>query len=201
MFVDADDRLEKSCIQTLLDEMHLGKYDAIQASLRIFHPQTYWQKGMDANLNYCINSVGPTNMVGRPAIYRTDCLKKIGMDVTFDGLGNEDAALSIRLEKMGALQGKGTGVSFRHHPGSFFDNFNAWKKYGMGDAQLIRQYPDKLWSVTGHLLFNYPLKRSWAYIMNGKGFYCGYPVLVGLVRLFFLVKYGVFGRVVDTTSR
>ena len=194
MFVDADDRLEKNCIKTLLDEMNENGYDAIQASLRVSNPESYWEKGMDANLRYCINSLGKTNMIGRPALYKTDVLKRVGMDTSFNGVGNEDAALSIKMEKFGAIQGKGSGISYRHHPESFSENFEAWKKYGLGDAQLIRQYPRKLFNVLKHLLYVYPLKRSVSYLVNGEGKYIGYPILIGLVRFGYMMKGLVLGK-------
>ena len=188
MFVDADDRLGKNCINTLIDEITENNYDAIQASLRVFKPNSYCEKGMDANLKYCINSIGKTNMIGRPAIYKTYILKKVGMDISFNGVGNEDAALSIKMEKKGAKQGKGSGISYRRHPSSFRENIKAWKKYGYGDAQLIKQYPEKKKNILKHLLFTYPVKRSFIFIQNGKGFYILFPILFGFIRFFSLLK-------------
>jgi len=187
MFVDADDRLDKNCIKTLLQEIKNNDYDAIQANLRVLEPKSYWEKGMDANLAYCINSIGRTNMLGRPAIYKTEVLKQVGMDISFNGVGNEDAALSIKMEKYGALQGKGSGISYRYHPKSFKENFNAWKKYGLGDAQLIRQYPNKFFNIVKHLLYVYPIKRSFDYIKNGETKYIGYSILCGFIRFYFMM--------------
>ncbi|MBT5400120.1 glycosyltransferase family 2 protein [bacterium] len=194
MFVDADDRLGKNCIDTLLQELNENHYDAIQASVRVLNPKTYWEKGMDANLNYCINSLGKTNMLGRPAIYKTSILKEVGMDVSFNGIGNEDAALSIKMERFGAIQGKGSGISCRYHPSSLKENFAAWKKYGLGDAQLIEQYPDKLFNILKHLLYVYPIKRSFYYVINGKIKYVGYPILLGLTRLIYMAKRLIVGK-------
>lgn len=188
MFIDADDRIEKKCIDTLIKELEENKYDAIQATLRVLNPTSYWEQGMDANLQYCINSLGKTNMLGRPAIYKTDILKQVGMDVSFNGVGNEDAALSIRMEKFGAIQGKGSGISYRYHPSLFKENFVAWKKYGLGDARLIKQYPNKVFNVLKHLLYVYPIKRSWIYVKKEEGKYIGFPILVGLVRFIYMLK-------------
>ena len=194
MFVDADDRLDSNCIDILIGEMSENNYDAIQATLRVLNPQSYWEKGMDANLNYCINSLGQTNMLGRPAIYKTNVLKQVGMDVSFNGVGNEDAALSIKMEKFGAVQAKGSGISYRCHPASFDENFVAWKKYGLGDAQLIRQYPNKFFNIVKHLLYVYPFKRSFKLIINGESQYVGYPILIGIVRFFYMMKGIVFEK-------
>jgi len=152
------------------------------------NPKTYWELGMDANLTYCINDLGKINMIGRPAIYKTNALKQVGMDVSFNGVGNEDAALSINMERFGAIQGKGSGLSYRYHPPSFKENFEAWKKYGLGDAQLIRKYPNKLFNILKHLLYVYPIKRSFFYVINGKIRYTCYPILLGLTRFIYTVK-------------
>jgi len=188
MFVDADDRLGKNCIDTLLQELNENHYDAIQASVRVLNPKTYWEKGMDANLNYCINSLGKTNMLGRPAIYKTSILKEVGMDVSFNGIGNEDAALSIKIESFGGVQGKGSGASYRYHPSSFKENLKAWKKYGLGDAQLIKQYPKKFYNILVHLLYVYPIKRSLYYLINGEVKYVAYPILSSLIRFYYMIK-------------
>jgi hypothetical protein len=149
---------------------------------------------MDANFQYCINSIGKTNMVGRPAIYKTAIIKKVGMDISFNGVGNEDTALSIKMEKYGAIQGKGSAISFRSHPPTFKENLKAWKKYGLGDAQIIKRYPDKIFNIIKHLLYNYPIKRSIEYIKNGKMKYIGFPILIGYIRFFYLIKGIINGK-------
>lgn len=187
MFVDADDRLKEDCIQVLFKEMIELNYDALQASIRVLKPETYWQKGMDYNLQFCISKPGITNMVGRPAIYKTRILKEVGMDTSFNNVGNEDAALSIRMEKYGAKQGVGEGISYRYHPKTFIENKTAWKKYGFGDAQLIKKYPEKKINIIKHLLYTYPIKRSMYLIKNLKGLYIGFTIGIGLVRFAYMI--------------
>ena len=186
MFVDADDRIDKNCITALLMDMKEYGYDAVQAKLRVLQPTTYWKKAMDANLEFCLSIPGRTNMVGRPALYRTQILKRCGMDVSFNGLGNEDSALSIRLEKMGAKQGVGSGICYRQHPSTFRANYNAWKKYGLGDANLIRRYPEKVTNIIKHLLYVYPVKRSIILLKNGMGRYVFYTICTGICRFFYM---------------
>lgn len=188
MFVDADDRLDSVCITTLLKDMKADNFDAVQALLRVKNPETYWQHGMDCNLRYCISRPGKTNMVGRPAIYKSSVIKKAGADVDFNNIGNEDAAMSIRMEMMGAKQGIGNGISNRYHPATFVENRRAWQKYGYGDAMLLNKYPEKRLNVTKHLLFTYPMKRSMSLIINGKGKYIGYTIGSGVFRFLYMVK-------------
>lgn len=181
-FVDADDRIEKDCIKSLLAEMEKEKYDAIQASVRVSHPKTYWQKAIDATWRYCIYKTGPTNMVGRPAVYRTEAIKAVGADINFVNIGDEDTAISIRMENAGCRQGIGHGICYRKCHKTFTENKKEWVKYGKGDAMVIQQYPEKKKEIYKHLLINYPVKRSWDLIKNGKGMYCLYPILIGWIR-------------------
>ncbi len=181
-FVDADDRIRRNCISMLLNEMKAYKYDAIQASVRVWNPKTYWQKAIDATWRYCIFKPGPANMIGRPAIYRTQAIQEVGADINFVNIGDEDTAISIRMEQAGYKQGIGHGISYRKCHASFAENKKEWIKYGKGDAMVIRQYPEKIKDIYKHLLVNYPMKRSWELIKNGEGKYCLYPILMGWVR-------------------
>lgn len=183
-FVDADDEIEKNCIEILLKELEGEKYDAIQASVRVFQPQTYWQKAIDATWKYCIYKAGLTNMIGRPAIYKTEAIKSVGSDINFVNIGDEDTAISIRMEQAGYKQGIGHGISYRKCHKTFGENRKEWIKYGKGDAMVVKQYPAKKKSIYKHLLINYPIKRSWDLIKNGKGGYCLYPIFIGLTRFF-----------------
>lgn len=187
-FIDADDRLDPDCPAVLLAQMQAEGYDALQAALRVFTPRSYCQRGMDALLQFCICRPGPSNMVGRPALYRTEALRAVGIDTRFDGVGNEDAALSIRMEQAGRRQGVGRGVSRRHHPAGLAENLAAWRKYGAGDARLVRNYPEKRRAILAHLLVNYPLKRAMALVRHGRPALAGYPVCAGLVRFWFMCR-------------
>ncbi len=188
-FVDADDRIKKDCIKSLLDEMKREQYDAIQASVRVYQPKTYWQKAIDATWKYCIYKAGTTNMIGRPAVYKAEALKAVGADINFVNIGDEDTAISIRMEKAGYRQGIGHGICYRKCHRTFAENKKEWVKYGKGDAMVIKQYPEKKKEIYKHLLVNYPVKRSWDLIKNGKGMYCLYPILIGWVR--FGVMYSI----------
>lgn len=183
LYVDADDRLDPSCPSELLEELETHHADAVQASIRVHTPQSYWQKGMDSLLRHCISIPGPTPMVGRPALYRTDSLLRVGLDSRFDGVGNEDAALSIRMEAAGMLQRIGAAHSRRHHPRTFTENLRAWIKYGRGDARLIRNYPEKTRAVLWHILVRYPILRPLMMARRGDLPLAGFPVCCGIFRL------------------
>lgn len=182
VFVDADDRIEEDCIEKIINVMNEGGYAAVQAQVRVYKPKTYWQKAIDATWQYSMFKEGPTNMVGRPAVYNTEIIKKIGADVSFSGIGNEDTAISVRVEQAGYTQAIGNGISYRICHASFRANKKEWIKYGKGDAMIIKQYPEKKWAIYRHTLFEYPIRRSWQLIKNKKGIYCLYPICIGLFR-------------------
>ena len=188
LFVDADDRLDPQCPAVLLRQMLEDGYDALQARLRVLEPRSYWQRGMDALSVHCICRPGPSTMVGRPALYRIEALRAVGMDTDFDGVGNEDAALSIRMERAGRRQGVGLGISRRRHPETLAQNMAAWRKYGRGDARLLRRYPEKWRNVLGHLLYTYPVRRALELLRRGQGVHAFYPVCVGLARFAAMVQ-------------
>jgi hypothetical protein len=139
-------------------------------------------------LKYCISIPGPSKMIGRPALYKIDFLKKVGVNLSFNGVGNEDAALSIKMEAAGARSGIGNGFSFRYHPPSLYENIMAWKKYGYGDAMLILQYPNKIYNIILHLLFNYPARRSYLLLKKHQGNYIAFPILTAFFRLVYMLK-------------
>lgn len=188
MIVDADDRLDRSCIKALIKDMQEYGYDSVQACLRVNNPQSYCQKGMDANWRYCVCIPGPTNMTGRPALYKTEVIKKVKTDMAFKKTKDEDTAMAIRMEKLGYKQGIGHGMAYREHPYSLKENIAIWKAYGRGDANIVKQYPHKKKAIYKHDLFEYPIKRSWYLIKNGAGLYCGFTVGMGIVRYVYLLK-------------
>ncbi len=187
-FVDADDRIDKKCISTLLSELIFNKYDAIGAQVRVYKPKTYWQKAIDATWKYSMFKSGNTNMVGRPAIYRSVAIKSVGADIAFVNIGDEDTAISVRMEKKGYKQGIGTGKTYRECHASFKDNKKEWIKYGKGDAMIVRQYPEKRKAIIWHDLIEYPILRSIELIKNRCGRYILYPICIGLTRFAVMIK-------------
>ena len=181
--VDAHHVLRSDCLGQLLSEIKLGCYHAIQARELCGIPG-YWAEGRtSANkaITY-LDGVADTDMVGRPALYRTDALKDCGFDSGFDGVGNEDSDLSIRMQKKGYWQGIGTGIAYRIDGLSFSRMVGKFIKYGRGDARLMKKHPEKRWAIINHLLWIYPVKRSFAAFLQGEGKYIPYYVLCGWIR-------------------
>lgn len=182
-FIDADDYLESDCLKILLKELIENKYDGIQAMTLSHNAKAYWQKGMHLNMKYFISVPGPTNMLGRPALYKKEVFDKVKFDPIFTYNG-EDSDFSIRMEKKNLSQGIGTGISHRYHSNleTFGKCFKKWIWYGQGDALLAFKHREKLKNIIYHLLVNYPIKKSFKMIKNRKTKFVPFFVLQGVIR-------------------
>jgi len=182
--VDAFDRLEHNCLTILLKELNANQFDAIQAFIAIDEPNSYCQKAYAYNAIHNLNTPGKTIMCGRPAIFKSEVIKKVGFDwKNFGiGVGCVDTDVSIRLEMLGYSQGKGTGVTHRNIPESFVTWVEKMVKYGKGDAVLIKKYPHKKWSIRKHQLFTYPFARSFSVFIKGGALYIPFFIIFGYIR-------------------
>jgi len=187
--IDADDHLEINCLQTLYDEMNQYLYDALLGQEVAYEPVTYWEKAM-GSVNFGITKTKKpvdTNMVGRPALYRAETIKRCGFDSFFDGVGCEDMDLSIRMERAGYRQGIGTGLTQRKQSVTFKEIRKKVIKYGKGDAHISYKYKDKFAAILFHQLIRYPILRSYQAIKRGDIRYVPFFILFGLGRFFSMV--------------
>lgn len=193
--VDADDRLKEDCLEILLREMKENNYDAIQAQLRNFYKwygnenkrAKYLERAMDVNLRIIRAKIGPTTMVGRPALYKTSSLKAIPMDPLFQD-ASEDSDLSYRFHQKGFKQGVGTGISYRKHLSNFKKAVKKYMLSGRGEALFTFRHPERLFAAIKHELYVYPIKRSFKAVCNGYIFYAPFFVLVGWCRFLGFIK-------------
>jgi glycosyltransferase involved in cell wall biosynthesis len=184
--IDGDDHLEPDFLSKLLSEMEEYNYDALLGREVAFEPKTYWEKAMGST-NYGITYTDKpidTNMVGRPSLYRADAIKHCGFDSFFDGVGDEDTDLSMRMEIAGFRQGIGTGLTKRQQTPEFIEIVKKFIKYGKGDAQIIYKYPSKVGKIMFHLAIRYPFIRGWSAIMRGDGVYLPFYFMYGWIRFF-----------------
>lgn len=190
--VDGDDVLDKDFLKTLLSEMNENDFDALQGREVAFEPNGYCERAMGI-VNGVIthhNKPVETNMVGRPSLYKSLCLKECGFDPFFNGVGDEDTDLSIRMELKGFRQGFGSGLTRRKQTNGWKDSFKKFRKYGRGDARIIYKYPFKRKKLLYHLIIRYPLIRPFIAITKGHFIYVPFFIFIGLVRSYFmLVNY------------
>ena len=163
-FVDADDRLSLTWLETMLEELHEGGYAALQSSLRAIETGSWWTSGWN---QYFIESVKPTadsTMVGRPALFVTAELQREDDDlISLD----EDTHLSRRFELRGLRQGIGTAIAYRHVEQSWQENASKWKSYGRGYRGFVAEHPDRRNAILRHMLWTIPIARSWRPVLRG----------------------------------
>jgi len=184
--IDGDDHLESDFLSILYKEIEEYNYDALLGREVAFEPKTYWEKAMGST-NYGITYTDKpvdTNMVGRPSLYRTEAIKHCGFDSFFDGVGDEDTDLSMRMEIAGFRQGIGTGLTKRQQTPNFKGIVKKFVKYGKGDARIIYKYPHKVGRIMFHLAIRYPFIRGFNAIKRGDGVYLPFYFMYGWIRFF-----------------
>ncbi|HLO96446.1 MAG TPA: glycosyltransferase [Burkholderiaceae bacterium] len=184
--IDGDDHVEPDFLSTLLKEMQDYGYDALLGRELAFEPKTYWEKAMGST-NYGITFTEKpvdTNMVGRPSLYRAEAIKHCGFDSFFNGVGDEDTDLSIRMEIAGFRQGIGTGLTHRQQTPSFRGIVKKFVKYGRGDARIVYKYPFKAKNLIYHLAIRYPFVRGGKAIARGDWKYWPFYAMYGWIRFF-----------------
>ena len=190
--IDADDVISPNFLEQLITEMQEHRFDAIQGREIAREPITYWEKAMGF-VNHQITFTAtpePTNMVGRPSVYRAEALKYVGFDPLFNGVGDEDTDLAIRFEAAGYRQGVGTGLAKRKQDETFKEIWKKFRKYGLGDARIFMKYPEKRINLLYHLSVRYPIIRGGKAILSKGGKYYPFFFMYGYVRLIYLV-YGI----------
>jgi len=184
--VDCFHILYQRCLLDLMREMDWYGFQAIQAREWQVPSENWWTNAR-ASANYDITTmphVEETNMVGRPALYRTKALRAIGgFDSKFDFVGDEDTDVSIRMEMAGYRMGHGTGIAKRLDELDYHSAMRKFVKYGRGDARIVRKYPRKRLAIIRHQLWTYPWRRGLKHLE-----YWPYYALCGWVRFGAMMK-------------
>ena len=164
-FVDADDRISPDWLATMIAELVAGGYSALQSSLRVPEPSSFWARGWD---QYFIESVRPTadtNMVGRPALFVTADLQA---DQTEFASLDEDTHMSRAFELRGLRQGIGTAVTYRFCEETYDENIRKWRSYGRGYRGFVLENPERRRAILRHMLWTVPVARSVRPVLRGK---------------------------------
>ncbi len=164
-FVDADDRLPPRWLELMLNECESGGYAAIQSQLRVPDPGNFWTRGWDGYLREAIRTTHDTNMVGRPALFRTEALRGIA---TEPGMIVEDTEMSRDFQLRGLRQGIGSAVSYRLCPGTARENISKWHGYGRGYRQFVEAHSDRRASILRHILWTIPVVRGVRPMLRGR---------------------------------
>lgn len=164
-FVDADDRLTNTWLETMVKELEAGDYSALQSSLRAVNEGTWWSKGWNEYFIESVKPIADSKIVGRPALFRTHALQSDPSDlISLD----EDTHLSRRFELQGLRQGIGTAIAHRRVEQSWHENKNKWISYGKGYKGFVQEHPDRKSSILLHMFVTIPLTRGFAPLKRGK---------------------------------
>jgi glycosyltransferase involved in cell wall biosynthesis len=197
--MDADHRPEKDCLHELIIEMKNKNFDGIEAQIFSLSNSTYWDSSMEQNFILDHNFPGPRNMIGTPCVYKSEVLKKNNFDPFFTG-SSDDTDLCYRLIKLNYKLGVGTKKVFQVHRSNFREFKNKWIWYGKGDAQFVTAHPERIFSIIKHLLFNYPIRKSYLAIKKKKFKLILFFVLCGVFRFYGFSKEMIkifFGKKID----
>lgn len=179
-FVDADDRLAPDWLATMIQELEAGNYSALQSLLRVPQPHDFWTGGWDTYFQETVRPTADTIMVGRPALFQTKALKDIAQE---PGMIIEDTEMSRDFQQRGLRQGIGSAVSYRYCPTGASENLAKWRGYGTGYRQFVRQHPDRLAPILGHMMWTIPVKRSLRPVLHGRWRQPAFGLLMGASAL------------------
>jgi glycosyltransferase involved in cell wall biosynthesis len=184
-FIDADDRVAPDWLDVTLSELVAGGYSALQSSLRVLAPRTFWEKGWNQYFIETVRPTADTTMVGHPAVYVTTALQGCPDEI---GHEHEDTQMSVDFQRRGLRQGIGTAIAMRHCPSTKRENLDKWKAYGKGYRDFVKTHPDRERSIRKHIWFTIPLVRGWRPVLRGHllqpvwAGYMGSRILYGYYR-------------------
>ena len=163
-FVDADDRLPRTWLTVMLEELHAGGYAALQSRLGVFEPRTWWARSWDQYFAESIRPSADVSMVGRPALFDRTALASFHEELpSLD----EDTHLSRWFEVQGMRQGVGSPKALRLVEETWPENAAKWRSYGKGYRGFVEAHPDRRASLVKHVLVTIPITRSARPVLRG----------------------------------
>ena len=181
-FVDADDRLSRDWISTMVLELEAGGYSALQSSLRAEPEGSWWDRGWDEYFQESVVPTSDTSMVGRPALFRTMDLLRVTQELTSL---DEDTHLSRAFEEMGLRQGIGHAVAYRRVERTWHENSAKWRSYGRGYRGFVQAHPERRRAIQRHIWVTIPLVRGFRPVLRGHpaqpafAFLMAYSIIAG----------------------
>jgi glycosyltransferase involved in cell wall biosynthesis len=187
LYLDADHILEDGALKIMINDLEKGGYVGIQATLKSVTNDTYWEEGMEYNINITDNDPSNVAVIGMPCLYKSEILKQINFDKNI-GAG-DDTDLCYRLAKNGYTLGISNAICFQKHRSNFKETLKKFMWYGEGDCEFGLKHRERLWSIFTHPMKNYFFKKSLISIKNGHIKYVPFFMFTGLVRHIGFYKY------------
>ena len=204
LYLDADNILEDNALSLMIEELEKNNYTGIQATLKSVKNDTYWEEGMEYNIDITYSNPSNVPVIGMPCLYKSEVLKEINFDKNI-GAG-DDTDLCYRLTKHGHKLGISSAICYQKHRSNFMSTLKKFMWYGEGDCEFGLKHKERLWSIFIHPIKNYFFKKSLLAIKNGDIKYVPFFMFTGLVRHIGFYKYMLkylFGNPIDsrTTNR
>ncbi|MEO8097251.1 MAG: glycosyltransferase family 2 protein [Acidobacteriota bacterium] len=195
--VDADNRLERDCLQKLMRYLRDSEFVGVAAQKISAGGEDYWSRALTWNNQQALYTLGEKLVVGTPAIYYTDVLRTVRYDTAITG-SSDDTDLCYRLSKLGKKVGVGPGVCRELMRNTFAGFAKKLLWYGRGDAEFFLRHPEKRWTIAVHPLKNYVIKGQFRALMRGRPDMMPYFAISGFIRTFGfwrgLLEIGLFQR-------
>lgn len=189
--IDADHRLSKGDLHSLLEDLRKYDFDIVQSQLISFENHNFWNNAEEQSWQLTHNFPGPKRMIGvAPAIFKKNIFERVQFD---DNITStiDDTDFMYRLSKVSGIRyGIGQTKIRQLHFGSFKTYIRKFKWYGMGDGEFCVKHPNRAISMFFHLLIRYPIIYTLKAIKKGKFKAIPFFVLQGCVRF-----YGMICRV------
>jgi len=192
--IDADHRLDKDDIKSLVTDMDEYKLDIVQSQLRSFENHGFWNIAEEQAWELTHNTPGPRKMIGvAPAIFKKEIFELVQFD---DSITKtiDDTDFVYRLSKFSeVVLGIGNIKIKQIHFSGFNAYFKKFKWYGKGDGEFCRKHPERALSMVFHLLVRYPLMYTLLAIRNRQYKASLFFIVQGLTRFYGMMLYFVMG--------
>lgn len=198
--LDADQVLEDGALERMIEELEENGYCGIQASLKSLRNDTYWEQGMGYNVGLTHARPIETIMIGTPAVYKSEVIKRINFDKNISG-SCDDTDLCYRLKKEGYKLGISTAICYQKHRSTFKTTLKKFMWYGEGDCEFGLKHKERLWSIYSHPIKNYFFKKSFQAFRNGDMKFIPFFMFTGAIRHIGFYKFllkKLLGNTIDS---
>ena len=201
LYLDADHILPKGSLEIMIRELEERKLAGIQATLKSVKNETYWEEGMEFNIDITYDPSAIVPVIGMPCLYELNILLKDNFDENIGAA--DDTDLCYRITKKGHKLGISSAICYQKHRSNFKSTMKKFMWYGEGDCEFGLKHKERFWSIYTHPLRNYVIKKSFLAIKKNKFKFVPFFILTGLSRHFGFYKLlfkKIFGNGVDSRS-
>lgn len=197
--IDADMRGVKGSFEKMINDLHDGNYDGVEAFIKPQNIESYFDRSYQCIMEININKLGKRRMIGTPTLWKTEVLKKNNFDPYFSG-PSDDTDLCYRLHSKGHVFGGSSAIIKHVHRSDFKSYIKKYFWYGKGDAQFVIRHPERFLSILKHQLYNYPLKFSFISLTKKQLYPIPFMICCGLLRFIGMI-FEIFQKTFNRKDR